>query len=151
MNEESEGMDPPVEHMLSTTAVLSILGLESQASFRRYRYFSLSLNLFWTAMQLAVPAPLRMGHQAEVLDQALRFSHDMSARCLMRFSCCSTWVIHRTVHSTSTSRSGCFLRCRGCLASTMLSRSKASLRGWQPSDHTELCREEHRWLLSIDG
>ena len=36
----------------------------------------LSLNLVWTAMQLAVPAPLRMRHQAKVLDQGLRCSHD---------------------------------------------------------------------------
>ena len=40
----------------------------------------LSLNLVWTAMQLSVPAPLRMRHQAKVLDQGLRCSHDPSDR-----------------------------------------------------------------------
>ena len=38
----------------------------------------LSLHFVWTAMQLSVPAPLWMGHQAEVLDQGLRCSHDPS-------------------------------------------------------------------------
>ena len=45
----------------------------------------LALNLFWTAMQLAVPAPLRMRHQAEVLDQGLRFCHGRTGRRLIRF------------------------------------------------------------------
>ena len=38
----------------------------------------LALNPLWTAMQLAVPAPLWMRHQAKVLDQGLRCSHDPS-------------------------------------------------------------------------
>ena len=111
----------------------------------------LSLNLVWTAMQLAVPAPLRTRHQAKVLDQGLRFSHGIPARCLMLFSCCLSRPIHRTAQSMPTSKSGWFLPCRGCLASTLLSRRKAVLRGWQPLHRTELCREDHRWLIALDG
>ena len=38
----------------------------------------LALNLVCTAMQLAVLAPLWMRHQAKVLDEGLRCSHDPS-------------------------------------------------------------------------
>ena len=57
----------------------------------------LSLNLVWTAMQLPVPAPLRMEHQAEALDQGLCLIHRSPARPRMFCMCCQIWGTHRKI------------------------------------------------------